>query len=79
MLIDFYDSTLNHFEFQDDNYFYQYEDNDEDIFYVKIDDKIYRKLRINRLKSDARFVNMKSINNNYIHFIIDRFKQQNDF
>lgn len=40
------------------------EDNDDDVFYAKIDDNIYRKIHINRLKSETRFVNMNSINNN---------------
>ena len=68
--------SYNHHEFDEDRYYYWYdEDNDEDVFYIKIDDNIYRKLHINRLKSGARFVYMKSNNNTRIQIFINRFKQ----
>ena len=76
VVVDFYDSSINHYEFDEDKYYYWFdEDNDEDVFYVKIDDNIYRKLHINRLKSGARFVYMKPNNGNHIQIFINRFKQ----
>lgn len=76
VVVDFYDSSINHYEFDEDKYYYWFdEDNDEDVFYVKIDDNIYRKLHINRLKSGTRFVYMKSNNNNRVRVVIDRLKQ----
>ena len=75
VVVDFY----NQYEFDEDKYYYWYdEDNDEDVFYVKIDDNIYRKLHINMHKSGSRFVCMKSNNNYSVHVSINRFKQQYD-
>ena len=68
IIIDFY----NQYEFDDDKYYYWY---DEDIFQVKIDDNIYRKLHINIHKSGTRFVCMKSNNNYSFQVVIDRLKQ----
>ena len=79
VVVDFYDSSINHYEFDEDKYYYWFdEDNDEDVFYVKIDDNIYRKLHINRLKSGTRFVYMKPNNSNNIQVFINKFKQLYD-
>ena len=60
-------------EFEDNKYYYH---DDEDIFYGKITDNIYRILYINENKSGTKFVRMCDINNKKVSVCINRFKHQ---
>ncbi|KAK8847303.1 hypothetical protein M9Y10_019890, partial [Tritrichomonas musculus] len=63
-VIDFYE-TRNGMRYIDEGrYYYYYDDEtDEDVFYGKIKDNLYRKLHINVNKNGLRYVSMNDVNN----------------
>ena len=73
----FYETKTEHHEFEEDKYYY-YHDNDtnEDIFYGKMTDKLYRIMHININKRNVQHISMRSINNKQVSVCINRFKQQ---
>ena len=73
----FYDTKSEHHEFEDNKYYYNYdEENDEDIFYGRINDNIYRILHINENKSGTKYIQMCDINNKQVSICINKFKYQ---
>ena len=65
--------------FDDDRYYYYYnEETDEDIFYIKIDDYMYRQLHVNQTKKGCLFVNFKDVNHKKVAVCINKFKRQFD-
>ena len=78
-MIDTYE-TQNGMRFFDKNrYFYYYDDElDEDIFYGKVADDLYRRLHININKHGTKYVNTKDINNKVVAVCINKFKRQYD-
>ena len=79
MSITFYDALTERKQFDEGKYYYWFdEDNDEDIFYVKITDKLYKTLLIHHNKAGNKYVNLKDINNKFVQVMIYRFKQQSD-
>ena len=73
----FYETKTQHHEFEEDRYYY-YHDNDinEDIFYGKMTDTLYRIMHINITKRNIQFVSMNDTNNKQVSVCINRFKQQ---
>ena len=56
----YYDTRTERREFDDEKYYYYHDDNtDEDIFYAKIYDNLYKILHINIQKSGKKFVSSK--------------------
>ena len=81
----FYDTRTEHREFEDNKYYYYHDEqsparsddeNDEDIFYGKITDNIYRILHINIRKCGTKCVSLQDINNKQVNVCINRFKYQ---
>ena len=80
IVIDFYDFKNGERREFETNQFYYYRDesNNEDIFYSKITDKLYKVLHINMNKSGNVFVCLRDKNKRKVHLMINRFKQQHD-
>ena len=80
VIIDFYD--LKNGERRDFEsgkyYFYHDESNNEDKFYGRINDNIYRVLHINISKSGNEFIRIIDINNKAVSVMINRFKYQHN-
>ena len=73
----FYNTKTEHHEFEDNKYYYYLDkENDEDIFYGKITDNIYRILYINEKKYGTKCVQMRDINNKQVSVYINIFKYQ---
>ena len=79
MVVDFYDTRTDHHEFNEGRYYFYYDEElDEDIFYGKVTDELFRKLHINKNKSGNKFVSLKDINNKSVSVYVNRFKRQHD-
>ena len=79
MMIDYYESRTQRHEFEEQKYYYYHDDeSNEDIFYSKITDNIYKILYINRVKSGTKYINTKDNKGNYVKLIINRFKFQHN-
>ena len=81
----FYDTKTEHREFEDNKYYYYHDEqsparsddeNDEDVFYGRINDNIYRILHINIQKSGNKCVSLQDINNKKVNVYINIFKHQ---
>ena len=75
IVVDFYDTKTERRAFDENKYYYYH---DEDVFYAKITDDIYKILHHNIAKSGNEYVNMKDVNNKLVSVMINRFKQQHD-
>ena len=79
MVVDFYETRTEHRVFDDDKYYYWFDEtNNEDVFYAKITDDIYKILHHNILKSSHEFVSMRDVENRIVSVYINKFKQQHD-
>ena len=79
MQVDFYEMRTEKREFEEGRYYYYYnEELDEDIFYGKISDNIYKILHINIKRGGSKFVVLYDANNKYTSLYINRFKFQHD-
>ena len=79
MVIDFYDTRTEHRVFDNDKYYYWFDEtNNEDVFYAKIIDDIYKILHHNRNKSGNEFVSMNDVNKRQVCVYINKFKRQYD-
>ena len=68
MIVDFYDTRTEHRVFDENRYYYWFDEtNNEDIFYAKITDDVYKVLHHNQNKSGNEFVSMRDINNRLVH------------
>ena len=73
----FYKTRTEHHEFEENKYYYYHDENtNEDIFYGKMTDKLYRIMHINTTKWNKQFICMRSINNKKVSVSINRFKHQ---
>ena len=78
-VIEFYETRNGMRFFDEGRYYYYFDDEtDEDVFYGKIKDDLYRKLHINVTKSGLRYVLMNDVNNKAVYVYINRFKRQHD-
>ena len=79
IIVDFYDTRTERKEFELNKYYYYYnEDSNEDVFYGRIDENIYKILHINTVKGGSKVVNLKDTNNDRVGVVIKLFKQQHD-
>ena len=79
MLVDFYDTKTERRVFDNNKYYYYFDEtNNEDVFYTKITDDIYKILHHNLTKGGNEWVAMRDINNRQVCVMINRFKQQHD-
>ena len=79
IVVDFYNTKTERREFEQNKYYYWFnEETNEDIFYGKIEEDVYRILHINTNKSGNQYVNMKDVDNRKVALMINRFKQQHD-
>ena len=69
----FYETRTERHEFEENKYYYYHDDN---IFYSKMTDKLYRIMHINTTKSNKQFIAMRNINNKKVSVYINRFKHQ---
>ena len=77
--VEWYDTRTEHRVFDENRYYYYFDEtNNEDVFYAKITDDIYKILHHNQNKSGNEFVSMRDVNNRLISVYINRFKQQYD-
>ena len=73
----FYKTRTEYHEFEEDKYYYYYDDDtNEDIFYGKMTDKLYRIMHININKGNIQHIKMKDINNKQVSVYINQFKHQ---
>ena len=78
-VVDFYETRNDIKYFDESRYYYYYDDEtDEDLFYGRVKDDLYRKLHINVNKSGSQFIRCIDINGEYVSLYINRFKQQHD-
>ena len=63
------------YEFADDTYFYNI---DNEQFYLKIKDSLYKKMHICIDKNNSKVVAMKSVENRKVGLYVEVFKAQND-
>ena len=73
IVITHYDLRNERRYFAENKYYYYY---DEDIFYERITDDVYRVMHINTAKSGRKFIATRDINNKQTTFYIHTFKQQ---
>ena len=79
IVVDFYDTKTERREFEDGKYYYYHnETNDEDKFYGRITDNLYKILHINTNKSGNESIRLIDINNKPVSVYINRFKFQHD-
>ena len=79
VVVDFYETRNDFHEFESGRYYYYYDEElNEDIFYGKIKDDLYRRLHINTTKNGFQYVSMNDINNKRVCVYINKFKQQHD-
>ena len=79
LVVDFYNTKTERRRFEQKKYYYWFnEETNEDIFYGKIEEDVYRILHINTLKGGYQYVNMKDVDNRKVALMINRFKQQHD-
>ena len=65
--------------FEENKYYYYYnEETEEDVFYQKITDNVYRIMYINTVKGGRKFIHTRDINNKSTTFYIHTFKYQYD-
>ena len=66
-------------EFETGNYYYYHdESSNEDKFFGKITDDLYKVLHINRTKGGSEFIRIIDINNKAISVMINRYKYQHN-
>ena len=73
----FYETRTERHEFEEDKYYF-YHDNetDEDKFYLKITNTLYRIMYINTVKCGKKMIHMKDINHKRVGLYIEVFKHQ---
>ena len=77
--VEWYDTRTEHRVFDENRYYYWFdENNNEDIFYAKITDDVYKILHINRNKQGNEWAVMMDINKRQVNVMINRFKQQHN-
>ena len=79
IIIDFYETKTERKEFEENQYYYYFdESNNEDKFYAKITDNLYKELHHNRVKSGIEYVSLRDVENKTVSVYINRFKHQHD-
>ena len=79
IMIDFYETQTARREFEPNKYYYYHDEtNNEDIFYGRITDNLYKVLHHNIAKSGNKFIKLIDINNKSVGMMINIFKHQHD-
>lgn len=79
IVVDTYETKNGMRYFDSTRYYYYHDDvNDEDVFYGKVADELYRRLHINVTKDGCKVVSCRDINNNLVSVCINKFKRQYD-
>ena len=78
IVVDTYETKNGTRYFEPGRYYYYHDDNDEDVFYGKVADDLYRRLHVNVMKNDYQMVSCMDIDNKLVSVCINRFKQQYD-
>ena len=73
--IDYYNTRTGRRILPENKYFY-FDDDGNDIFYMKITDDVYRIMHINRNSFGNEFISAKDVNNQVVAIMINRFKRQ---
>ena len=77
MMIDYYETKTGRREFEEHKYYYHYDEStNNDIFYCKITDNLYKTVHINRDKTGNRYINIRDVDNKNARIYINRFKFQ---
>ena len=77
IVIDHYQMTKERREFNEKEYYYYFnEDTNEDIFYQRITDEVYRIMYINTAKGGRKFIMTRDVNRKKTPLYIHSFKQQ---
>ncbi|KAK8858133.1 hypothetical protein M9Y10_013233 [Tritrichomonas musculus] len=78
-VIEWYETRTERRLFENNKYYYYHDDEkDEDIFYSKITDQIYKILYHNHNKAGNAYVGLRDSNNKIVSLYINRFKFQHD-
>ena len=78
-VIDAYETRNGIRYFDEGRYYYYYdEENDEDVFYGRIKDDLYRRLHININKCGTQYVNTLDIDHKVVAICLNKFKYQYD-
>ncbi|KAK8893777.1 hypothetical protein M9Y10_022206 [Tritrichomonas musculus] len=79
IIIDYYETRTERKEFEENKYYYYHDEStNENKFYAKITDNLYKILHINTNKSGNEFVCLKDVNNIMVKIYINKFKHQHD-
>ena len=77
--VEWYDTKTERRAFDEGKYYYWFDEtNNEDVFYAKITDDIYKILHHNIALSGNEYVSMIDINHKQVGVMINRFKHQHD-
>ena len=77
IVVDKYQRTKDIAEFNEKEYYYYFnEDTNEDVFYQRITDEVYRIMYINTAKGGRKFIMTRDVNRKKIPLYIHSFKQQ---
>ncbi|KAK8845650.1 hypothetical protein M9Y10_020568 [Tritrichomonas musculus] len=72
----FYNIRNEHYEFEDEKYYYYCDENENDIFYAKVNDNLYRVMHINTTTNNRKRISMRDINNKKLSIYVETFKHQ---
>ncbi|KAK8853524.1 hypothetical protein M9Y10_017085 [Tritrichomonas musculus] len=76
-MIDYYETKQGRREFEEHKYYYYHDDeSNEDIFYCRITENLYKTLHINQDKTGKKYINIRDIENKNARIFINRFKFQ---
>ena len=77
IVIDYYKRTKDVAEYNEKEYYYYYnEDTNEDVFYQRITDEVYRIMHINIIKGGRKMIMTRDVNRKKVPLYIHSFKQQ---
>mgnify|MGYP001030470764 CR=1 FL=1 len=75
IIVDFY----NNYTFEENRYYFYHDDeNNEDIFYGKTSDNVYKVLHVNIARGGKKYVSLQDVNNKRVSVYIDRYRYQHD-
>ena len=74
-MIEYYNTHKDRKYFDVNKYFYYQDENENDLFYMKLPNSQYRKLHINTDKSGYEFLTMYDVNRKPVQVYINKFKE----
>ena len=77
MMIDYYETMRGRREFEENKYYYYHDDeSNEDTFYCRITENLYKTLHINQDRTGNKYINIRDVDNKNVALYINRFKFQ---